>query len=86
MSEAETDFSDICTACGLCCDGTLFEYAVLKPDDIEAAKAAGLAVGEFAGKPGFAQPCSQVCGTSCGNGPSSRESETLTRQLPHELA
>ena len=66
MSETGTNFSDICTACGLCCDGTLFGHALLEPDELEASTASGLTLEDFAGKPGFAQPCLQLCGTSCG--------------------
>ncbi len=65
MGEVATSFSDFCIACGLCCDGTLFDHAVLHPDEIEGATASGFTLGDFAGKPGFAQPCRQLCGTSC---------------------
>lgn len=66
MTDAVTDLSDICTACGLCCDGTLFDHAVLRPEDVAAATASGLTVREYAGKSGFSQPCRHLCGTSCG--------------------
>lgn len=66
MSETTADFSDVCTACGLCCDGTMFGYAPLEPDELEQAAAAGFDLKDFGGKPGFAQPCRQLCGTSCG--------------------
>lgn len=66
MSDPEPNFSDICTACGLCCDGTLFGHALLEPDEIDAAVASGFTLKEFAGTPGFSQPCRQLCGTRCG--------------------
>ncbi len=65
MGGGMTSSGDFCATCGLCCDGTLFEYAHLQPDEIDAAMASGLEVGEFAGEPGFAQPCRHLCGTRC---------------------
>lgn len=66
MNDAQPNFSDICTACGLCCDGTLFGHALLEPDEIDAAVSSGFTLKEFSGTPGFSQPCQQLCGTRCG--------------------
>lgn len=66
MSDTAASFSDICTACGLCCDGTLFGQAMLDPDELDAAKASGFILKDFAGKQGFTQPCKQLCGSICG--------------------
>lgn len=46
----------------MCCDGTLFQRALLRPEEIEPAKKAGLKVIQ---ERGFEQPCPQLSGTSC---------------------
>ncbi len=59
--------SDLCTQCGLCCDGTLFARARAFPDDLPGLAEHGLTVldqGEGE-KPGFAQPCPRLEGTCC---------------------
>ena len=33
MQDVEKDAQSLCMACGLCCDGTLFNQAKLEPDD-----------------------------------------------------
>jgi uncharacterized protein len=56
----------LCRACGLCCDGTLFDLVKLeRGDDAERLKALGLPVSISRGKTpmaGFPQPCSALCG------------------------
>lgn len=50
--------SDLCLACGLCCDGSLFEHATLHPNEEEAARNLGLDVlGVSNTAPSFKQPC-----------------------------
>ncbi len=55
----------LCRACGLCCDGTLFDLVKLeRGDDAGKLKALGLPVSLSRGKkPGarFPQPCSALC-------------------------
>jgi uncharacterized protein len=52
--------SDLCLACGLCCDGTLFSKVRLNPDDaIEPLRTEGLPV-SLGGEPEFVQPCTAL--------------------------
>jgi Fe-S-cluster containining protein len=55
----------LCRACGLCCDGTLFDLVKLEPgDDAAKLKALGLPVSLSRGKlpvARFPQPCSALC-------------------------
>lgn len=55
----------LCLACGLCCDGTLFDLVKLEPgDDAGKLKALGLPVTLSRGKTPvarFPQPCSALC-------------------------
>jgi Fe-S-cluster containining protein len=55
----------LCRACGLCCDGTLFDLVKLEPgDDAEKLKALGLPVALSRGKTPvarFPQPCAALC-------------------------
>jgi hypothetical protein len=60
-----TPLEELCLACGLCCDGTLFDGVKLEPgDDAARLRALGLPV-KFARarKPvgRFAQPCAALC-------------------------
>ena len=56
---------DLCLACGLCCDGTLFDLVKLEAtDDARTLKALGLPVTVSRGKnpvARFPQPCSALC-------------------------
>ncbi len=55
----------LCLACGLCCDGTLFDNVQLGPgDDAKKLKALGLPVFASRSKPPitlFRQPCTALC-------------------------
>jgi len=55
----------LCLACGLCCDGTLFEHVRLGPaDDAKILKARGLPVLVARTKPRIVhslQPCAALC-------------------------
>jgi Fe-S-cluster containining protein len=55
----------LCRACGLCCDGTLFDLVKLEPGDAAGKlKALGLPVSVSRGKlpaARFPQPCSALC-------------------------
>ena len=55
----------LCRACGLCCDGTLFDLVKLEPgDDAGKLKALGLPIAAGRGKTPvarFPQPCSALC-------------------------
>ena len=60
-----TPAEQLCTACGLCCDGTLFDLVKLEPgDDAKKLKALGLPVKVTRGKTPitlFPQPCAALC-------------------------
>jgi Fe-S-cluster containining protein len=56
---------DLCRACGLCCDGTLFDLVKLEPnDDLKKLQLLGLPVTLSRGKEPvarFPQPCAALC-------------------------
>lgn len=60
MSE---NHSSICIGCGLCCDGTLHGYSVVKEGDEGAVTACGLEISADGEKKFFVQPCPR---SSCG--------------------
>lgn len=55
----------LCLACGLCCDGTLFDNVRLKPGDVAAKlKSLGLPLATSRGQAPvtlFPQPCAALC-------------------------
>jgi uncharacterized protein len=56
----------LCRACGLCCDGTLFDHVSVKPQEVSALKACGMALEP--GQEGFwnlRHPCSAWDETMC---------------------
>ena len=55
----------LCTACGMCCDGTLFGHVRLAPEDVADAIDAGLAIVSVEGGSGFLQPCPQLGDGEC---------------------
>jgi Fe-S-cluster containining protein len=63
--EAVESGEQLCRACGLCCDGTLFDLVKLEPgDDAAKLKALGLPVSHSRGKVSvarFPQPCRALC-------------------------
>jgi len=59
-----TEVDDICLACGLCCDGTLFSHVTLQDSDDSDALAI-LELEQVDDASSFVQPC-QVLG-SCGS-------------------
>jgi hypothetical protein len=60
------DGSALCTACGLCCDGTLFHRANSKPEEEPILIAQGMEVVQTPRGPKFALPCHHLQGTRCG--------------------
>ncbi len=56
---------DLCLSCGLCCDGSLFDFVKLGPaDDAQKLKGLGLPVTLSRGKAPiarFPQPCAALC-------------------------
>lgn len=57
--------TDLCTRCGLCCNGALFDFGPLTAEEVDRARADGLAVLEAEGEFGFAHPCPALDGTCC---------------------
>ena len=57
--------SDLCVACGLCCDGSVYDQASLDPDEVGAAAAEGLDVFERRGQSYFKLGCPCLKGTAC---------------------
>lgn len=56
----------LCAACGMCCNGVLFQEVHLQPDDsVKAVSALGLRLKSRHGKRYFQQPCRAFCGTHC---------------------
>lgn len=55
--------SDLCLACGLCCDGSLFGYVPLQDRERAMASRRGLRV--LASGNGFEQPCSAHHAGAC---------------------
>lgn len=49
--------AELCTRCGLCCDGTLFSRVELDPDEIGDERTAKLGLVDVEGKVHFDQPC-----------------------------
>jgi Fe-S-cluster containining protein len=62
---------DLCLSCGMCCDGTLYDFVKLEPgDDVQKLKELGLPVAVSRGKVPVArvsQPCAGLCANrTCG--------------------
>jgi len=58
MKPDQPTSSDLCLACGLCCDGSLFERARLHPGEEELALSLSLTVLDAgSNNPGFRLPC-----------------------------
>lgn len=58
--------SSLCQACGLCCNGTLFAYVTLSPDEAQALIDRDVAVGmRKDGHYRLPQRCSALDGTRC---------------------
>lgn len=55
----------LCSACGMCCDGTLFQSATVGPSDEALVAATGLTVNNNQGELSFAQPCKFYCQSQC---------------------
>jgi len=56
----------LCSACGMCCNGVMFDMVRLQPDDSPKGFAAlGLKVKRKRGQSHFVQPCPAHCGSQC---------------------
>jgi Fe-S-cluster containining protein len=58
--------SRLCLACGMCCNGTVYDDARLEAEEVPAAAAAGFSTCQPAtGGVGFALPCHYLDGKAC---------------------
>lgn len=57
--------SDLCITCGLCCNGTLFNYAGLEEHEFEQVVRLGMKPADDDDKTFFSLPCPQLDGTKC---------------------
>jgi len=56
----------LCTACGMCCNGVLFEIVRLQPqDDMRGLERLGMEIYRKKKEPYFKQPCRFLNGCSC---------------------
>ncbi len=59
--------SDLCRACGLCCDGSLFNHVKLDPGDAERLATLGVATAQTRdGAQRLSQCCAALKGKDCG--------------------
>lgn len=65
MTAGDSDESTLCVNCGLCCQGPLYNWAELKPDELELADELSLRVVAYDGQPGIGLPCSCLDGARC---------------------
>jgi Fe-S-cluster containining protein len=57
--------TDLCTSCGLCCNGVLFDWVPVEADERARLEALGLPVVRHEGGHRFAQCCPMFDGTFC---------------------
>lgn len=62
----EREAQDLCVACGLCCDGTIFSSVTVKTaSDEELCETLGIRVTQGPRKKFFAQPCPMYINREC---------------------
>lgn len=57
--------SDLCTKCGICCSGILFDTVPVAPDEAERLSALGLVLDEAEGEMSFKLGCPMLCERRC---------------------
>ena len=57
LEEEPIDGSRLCLACGLCCQGLLHDWALLRDGEVEAARRLGLRPAADQGEASFPLPC-----------------------------
>ena len=57
--------TDLCLACGLCCQGVVHTYVALDTDELDLARELSLRVDTFEDGLGFHLPCPQYQGDRC---------------------
>lgn len=65
MSDQAAEAADLCTRCGLCCDGTVFENAKAYPEDLPGLARHGLALDTASERPAFVLPCAKLAEATC---------------------
>ena len=66
MESAPEPSGDLCTACGFCCDGTLFNFGKASPAEEPVLAAAGFRMCNSAdGQRGFTIPCHKLENRRC---------------------
>jgi Fe-S-cluster containining protein len=59
--------SDLCLACGMCCDNTMFGRVVVEAEEAERLRPLGIDIIEYDdGELSYNQPCSRLCDKTCG--------------------
>ncbi len=65
-TDTDTAAARLCTACGMCCNGVMFEVVEIQPaDSAKALSALGLKVRPKRLQTYFVQPCAALRGTCC---------------------
>jgi uncharacterized protein len=63
MPEGFSESSELCRSCGLCCDGTLFDYVPVADAEMARLAKLGFAVRQAKGGEGrYDHPCPKFCG------------------------
>ena len=66
MSDSLSLASRLCTACGMCCNGVLFEIVRLQPQDsVKELEKLGMQINRRKTQPYFKQPCQMLDGCTC---------------------
>lgn len=68
LQEVESDVLDatpLCLDCGLCCNGAIHNYGVLKESEVGLAEQLGMSIERTRDYLGFAQPCPKHDGKQC---------------------
>ena len=65
MGEAVDDATDLCLACGICCEGVLHNHATAVPEELERIERLGISLYEKREYSAFALPCSCHVGQRC---------------------
>lgn len=65
IAEQTSEASRLCLACGLCCDGTIFDVARVAEAELPALAAMGIKTGTRAFGAVLVQPCVALDGATC---------------------
>ncbi len=65
-SNALSAESDLCSRCGLCCDGSLFQYAPVEPEESDRLRRRGLPIESDGSRLRLRQPCPARGVSGCG--------------------